>query len=122
MCIYNIPSNKRVGITRFRLSSHFLPIEALRYKKIKREERKCTICNLNEMGDEQHYLLKSNNKKINNIRENFIKEVKKITLQLNNFTNENIITYCMNMTDHNIQLATATYIQNILDTYKEETT
>ena len=72
----NIPSNKIVGITRFRLSSHFLPIEALRYNNIKREERKCTICNLNEMGDEQHYLLKCNNNKINNLREKFIKEVK----------------------------------------------
>ena len=73
----NLSRSKRVDITRFRLSSHFLPIEALRYKKIIREERKCTICNLNELGDEQHYLLKCNNAKIENIREIYIKEIKR---------------------------------------------
>ena len=116
----NLSRNKRVDITRFRLSSHFLPIEALRYKKIIREERKCMICNLNELGDEQHYLLKCNNAKIENTREIYIKEIKRIILQTNNFSTENIITYCINMNDHNIQLPTATFIHNILKIYKEE--
>ena len=40
---------------RLRLSSHFMPIETGRWKRIKnRELRKCTTCNI--MGDEKHYI------------------------------------------------------------------
>ena len=40
---------------RLRLSSHFMPIETGRWKRIKnRELRKCITCNI--MGDEKHYI------------------------------------------------------------------
>ena len=36
-------------------------------------------------------------------------------------TNTNIINYCLNMSDPNIQSITAEYVRNILCMYKEET-
>ena len=44
--------------TKFRVSDHSLEIESGRYKNIRREERKCRNCNLNEIGDEYHFFLK----------------------------------------------------------------
>ena len=46
----NIPREDRRAITKFRLSSHRLPIEVMRYQKTDVEERKCTICKINEVG------------------------------------------------------------------------
>ena len=119
----NIPKYIRIYMTRLRLSSHSLPIELHRYnkKKNKREERKCPICNLDEMGDEEHYLLKCNNNEISRTRENFIIDIKREITQFEQFSNKNIINYCMLLNDQRIQMPISIYIKNILKTYKEET-
>ena len=44
--------------TKFRVIDHSLEIESGRYENITREERICTNCNLNEIGDEYHFFLK----------------------------------------------------------------
>ena len=51
----NIPKSSRMQITRLRLSSHPFPVETGRYSKIaiKRSDRLCKICHLNEVGDEE---------------------------------------------------------------------
>jgi len=43
---------------KFRLSSHKLNIEVGRHNNIFRNERKCSLCNLNDIEDEFHFLLK----------------------------------------------------------------
>jgi hypothetical protein len=43
--------------TKFRVSDHSLEIESGRYQNIMREERICKNCNLNEIGDEYHFLI-----------------------------------------------------------------
>ena len=47
-------------IARFRMSSHTLAIETGRHAKpkIPKEERKCRYCNLDDVEDEKHFLLK----------------------------------------------------------------
>ena len=47
-------------IARFRMSSHTLGIETGRHAKPKtpKEERKCRYCNLDDVEDEEHFLLK----------------------------------------------------------------
>ena len=40
---------------RFRTSNHNLPIELGRYVNIDREERRCTLCNTGDIGDEYRY-------------------------------------------------------------------
>ena len=121
----NIPKHIRTHITRLRVSSHSLPIEIQRYtkkdKKIERENRKCNICSKDEMGDEEHYLLKCNNSEISHTRENFLKEIRTDINQFEMFTDKNIIDYCLNVNDTNIQMKIALYVKNILNIYKEET-
>jgi hypothetical protein len=48
----------RIGLCRFRTCNSRLPIEVGRWFGIERSERKCTLCNYNDIGDEYHYLFK----------------------------------------------------------------
>ena len=45
-------------IAKIRLSSHNLLIETGRHYSISRNERKCALCNLNDLEDEYHFILK----------------------------------------------------------------
>ena len=111
---------KREIISRFRLSAHSFPIEKLRYKNIKREERICTICNLNEIGDEKHYLFKCDNKNIKRCRTEFKIKVQTINPQLEYFDLDNSITYCITMNDELMHGETATFLENIITIYENE--
>ena len=51
-----LPFKKRIALTRFRLSSHRLPIETGRWYNIDRHLRLCNFCHDNSLGDEFHYL------------------------------------------------------------------
>ena len=51
------PTYKRF-ITRFRISAHNLHIETGRRRNIQRINRICQLCNLNEIEDEFHFILK----------------------------------------------------------------
>ena len=90
-----LKKESREIVSKFRLSNHFLPIEKLRYQKIPREERICPICDINEVGDEMHYLLKCKNKNMKLIREDFKKYITDLQSQFKYFDSENIIIYCM---------------------------
>ena len=111
----------------YKLSCHCLPVEILRYNtqngKVQytdRKDRTCNICSLNQIGDEKHYLLACENKSMKMLRQNFIETVKKHSPQLNNFSNENIMTYCISMKDENMQEITAQYINKLFQTFKLE--
>ena len=119
----NVPKYIRQHLTRLRLSSHSLPVEVMRYRKIKvsRDERKCTICNLDKKGDEEHYLLECNNAEISHLRNTFWDNIRVEIPQFENFTNKNIIDYCLNLGDSNIQMKFGILVKNILETYREET-
>ena len=115
-----LDKGKRMSISRIRLSSHNFPIERMRYTKTKQEERICKICNLNQVGDEMHYLLNCTNTKIETQRKEFINDIKNVQPQFSHFEHINIIKYCLNMADSLIFNPFANFINNILNTYKEE--
>ena len=117
-----LPRHLRMYVTRMRTSSHNLPVETLRYtkKKIKREERKCNICNLGEVGDEYHYLLRCNNVEIQGTKNVFMQKIRVDLPWLSSFSNENIIQYCLNMADDSIHFPIARYMKSILQKYREE--
>ena len=48
----------RKCITRIRLSSHNLNIETGRYRHESRTDRRCTLCDLDDLEDEFHFILK----------------------------------------------------------------
>ncbi len=56
--VLQLPSSLWIKLCQFRTCNHRLPIEKGRYDNIPREQRKCLLCNLNEIGDEFHYLFK----------------------------------------------------------------
>ena len=115
--IDNLNFDIRKIVSRFRLSNHILPIEKLRYENVKREERLCNVCNLNTIGNENHYMLWCQNNEIKAIRENFVTKTIKIVPELIKMDEKNIIKYCLIMADSNLQHVTAVYIKDILNTY-----
>ena len=50
-------SKYRNTIAKLRLSSHQLNIETGRRRNISRSDRKCTLCNSNDIEDEYHFVL-----------------------------------------------------------------
>ena len=95
-------------------------MKRMRYTKTKQEERICKICNLNQVDDEMHYLLNCTNTKIETQRKEFINDIKNVQPQFSHFEHINIIKYCLNMADSLIFNPFANFINNILNTYKEE--
>jgi hypothetical protein len=55
--LLKLPKVLRYPLCRFRVSNHFLPIEKGRHENTPRNERTCSLCNKDELGDEFHYLL-----------------------------------------------------------------
>ena len=66
--LLSLPPVFRLDLCKFRLSCHKLPIQTQRYINIPREERLCPLCDLNEIGDEFHYLFNCTNSLLNNNR------------------------------------------------------
>jgi len=54
-----LDSKHVVELCRFRTSNHKLPIEIGRWNNTNRNNRMCTHCTKNELGDECHYILDS---------------------------------------------------------------
>ena len=44
-------------LCKFRICNHRFPIETGRWERVPREDRTCTLCNNNQIGDEFHYLM-----------------------------------------------------------------
>jgi hypothetical protein len=65
-----LPSDLRMYLCKFHCLSNNLPIETGRFFNIDRSERHCNLCNVNELGDEFHYLLKCTF--FNNVRAKFL--------------------------------------------------
>ena len=109
-------------MTKLRLSAHCLPVEILRYNKHypNREYRTCNICELNVLGDENHYLLDCTNRRMADVRSSFLKYIKMLSPQLSGFDNKNIIKYCFSMKDKIIQEPTANFAREIYESYKKE--
>ena len=57
--LYRVLNRKyRNAIAKLRLSSHRLFIETGRYTGVPRDERKCVYCELNDIEDEYHFVLR----------------------------------------------------------------
>ena len=54
--LLNLPSQYKFALCKFKCASHKLPIVAGRYAGLAIDERICTLCDTNEIGDEYHYL------------------------------------------------------------------
>ena len=52
-----LPNNCSITLIRFRTTNNYLPVNVLRQDGIPREERICTKCDMQDIGDEYHYTL-----------------------------------------------------------------
>ena len=55
-----LPFSLAKVMCKFRCSDHKLPIEQGRFFGIDRNQRVCTLCNSNQLGDEYHYIFQCN--------------------------------------------------------------
>ena len=51
-----LPNNLRTFLCKFRTTNHCMPIEKGRHLNIERNQRICSLCDKNVLGDEFHYL------------------------------------------------------------------
>ena len=64
--------------------------------------------------------LKCKNKNIEGIRKIFHDKFNKIQPQFRNFKYDDILKYCISMSDMSMYKSTSIFIKNILNTYKNE--
>ena len=67
-----LDSDLKWQILKIRTLNNKLPIVVGRYNGIERENRKCTLCRMNEIGDEYHFVLVCNNENLRSYREQHI--------------------------------------------------
>ena len=78
-----LDTKNAVALTKIRLSNHWFPIERDRYKRplVLRENRVCTLCNSNNIGDEIHCMLSCLSDKIQILKKNLFEELLSISKQ-----------------------------------------
>ena len=89
---------------RFRTSNHNLPVEKGRWENIILADRKCRLCQKNDIGDEFHYLLICpyfNNERKKSINQYFFKHpnISKFS-ELQNIKNETKLIKLSNFMGH----------------------
>ena len=55
--LISLPRSFSIPMVKFRTANHKLPIEVGRWENIVYDDRKCNLCDKNDLGDEFHYLL-----------------------------------------------------------------
>ena len=78
-----LDKNDRILYCKFRTCNHKLPIETGRWFRIERNERKCLLCNRNDIGDEFHYIF--NCPKISTHRNRYLKNELKANINILKF-------------------------------------
>lgn len=110
--------NKRRSMTRFRMSSHRLPIELGRYKGLDREKRICHNCN-NGVGDEQHYLFICSHPTLITLRSKFFKEVTNIYPEFATIPQDQQVIYIMQNDNPTILTKLSSFLHGIDQFFKE---
>ena len=69
-----LPETLWKSFLKFRTCNNNLPVNKARYLDIPRNERLCTLCNSNDIGDEFHYLFICKSQQINLERTKYLKQ------------------------------------------------
>ena len=104
----------RQAVTKLRISSHRLPVESGRYNNIPFDKRTCKLCNLNEVGNEQHYLMQCCNTLLKEIRYSFIQKLHQINTSFSLFNDQDLFLYIISMKDRSITKLVAKFRYDIL--------
>ncbi len=108
-------------ITKFRLSDHYLPVERGRYMKpkIPRIDRKCILCRTS-IGNEFHALFECTDSKLQELRNNHMAIITKISYQLSKLSNKNKLLYFLSGSDPTIIPTVGKWLCEINQIYKKQ--
>ena len=84
--LLKLRKNIRIPLTKIRANNNRLPVVTGRYENISREERLCTKCRSNAVGDEFHIMLLCPNENIFELRNRYIPHYYRNNPTLNKFT------------------------------------
>ena len=106
---------KRMYYARLRTSCHILRVETGRHARVlvPFEDRKCTICNSDNIEDEQHFLLSC--KEFEYDRMKMTNEMCSIIPQFNSMTGHNKLSVLLSSKDCDILEVAIRYINVIYD-------
>ena len=107
----------RQAITKLRISAHKLPVESGRYNKTPYNERKCTLCQSDEIGDEFHYLMSCPNNEFVKLRNTFVTDICKINSSFRSIDTKNLFLYILNVHDKSIMKIISIYFHDTLAMY-----
>ena len=89
-----------------RTSSHNLPIETGRYQNLNRNERFCSMCDLNEIGSELHVLFICSNNGLRAKREKLFNQIKSFLPQFSNLLLNDKLLYMLSCCDNDLTMNT----------------
>ena len=103
-----LPAKLARSMRKFRTNNHKLPIEANKYDGTPREDRKCQKCNLGDLGDEYHYLMRCT----------YYNDLRKKHIPKKFYHRPNVINYrkLMGSSNRNLLIRLAKFISEIMTT------
>lgn len=117
--LFEIENNMlRKHISGIRCASNILPINFLRKRNVKRENRYCKLCNENKIGDELHVIMKCTNKDIKKHRAIFLEKIFKSSPQLKDFKDELILHYLVSVIETQLTIYLAIFLDKVYNTIK----
>ena len=103
--INQIPFNKRVNYTKFRISAHTLAIETGRHTRpvTPVERRLCRVCELDETEDEIHALIRCS--KYSDKRQECFDAISKLSINFATLSDENKLVYLLNSEGNELEVS-----------------
>jgi hypothetical protein len=111
-------NNLRRNITNIRISTHNLPIEALRKAKIKRKERTCPLCLSKEICSEFHATMVCQHPKIKELRQTLDNNINAINSQWRSLLAEQKFVYLTLAIDKQCIFYYAIFLDKIFREFK----
>ena len=113
-----IPSKSEIAISKFRLSSHNLPVETMRYLGLQRYQRLCPFCSTG-VGDETHYFTECDHPFFTKLRADFRSSLKgSDSVDVNRCKSEEMISF-LNSPNPKILKPLGTFVFSIMEFFKE---
>ena len=118
----HLDNKLRRHITSIRISTHNLPIEALRRHSVERKNRICNCCNNKDIGSEKHVLMYCNNTEITSQRNLLFEKIFTICTQWKSLSTDDKFLYLLLAHDHAINFYFAVFLEKIYRIVNEHKT
>lgn len=108
----------RANFSRLRISAHHLMIEKGRYLKMPLEKRICKLCNLNEIEDETHFMIKCTYYSV--LRDKMLSDLSDnlLAFDFENLPDRNKFKILMSVKDYDCVIPVLHFVNNAFDKRK----